>query len=285
MAIPIIDTTSVGCKSQPTFYFDRMQIWLSEPLSQAQSRSLARVLRHPTRKRFFPQRLYPMRYQPQWQQRIVLTQVDAPVLAKVARIIKQRHLVNYLEAARDECFDDAPTRDTTLSWRLNHEHRVYRRNEQDVVTVGNTTYDGNASAKTLARYDDDFCRMTGEANCLHSEIRVAGAAACRRIGIGSISDLLHFDHEGFWLKHTRIIDPSMERLGRLLRNRAEGTKSQRPLIEHWWNGRITVNVDYVYRAAECSVSKLMRKLGAKVVLRACGGTSKPVSATCDTMAI
>ena len=50
--------------------------------------------------------------------------------------------------------------------------------------------------------------------------------ALRRLGIESVVDLDKFDHRRFWADRLRLVHISPERLGLIIRNRQDGTKSR-----------------------------------------------------------
>ncbi len=96
----------------------------------------------------------------------------------------------------------------------------------DEIELGQTRYDGWRAPNKIAFYKDRFSRVTGELNCLHLEWHLNGLAACQAAGIKSGEDLVTFNHRQFWKERMRLVDVDPERLGRLIRNRAGGTRSR-----------------------------------------------------------
>ena len=93
-----------------------------------------------------------------------------------------------------------------------------------------TTYSGQPKAGRLfAWYSHRPSKITGEP-CLHLEARYRGVAACRRAGVYTAADLIHFDHIGHWQRHLACYRIDTEQLGRSNTNKSEGTRRQKPHI-------------------------------------------------------
>jgi hypothetical protein len=68
--------------------------------------------------------------------------------------------------------------------------------------------------------------------CVHTEIRLDGAQALRRACIKSISDLVQFDHNGFWRKWLVLAELDFAYFGRMLNTIANGRFGRRKLAKH-----------------------------------------------------
>ena len=67
--------------------------------------------------------------------------------------------------------------------------------------------------------------------------------ACRAAGIGSTSELLKFDHRQFWKDRLLLYEVDAEKLGRMVRNKRDGTRSRSANIEYDKRMRREVNLD------------------------------------------
>jgi hypothetical protein len=158
-------------------------------------------------------------------------------------------LINRVEIALDFIFESWTARDEALEflhfhlirrWRSKKQQvRLYRAGTErdhrgrprpervDQVGDAQTRYDaGRWSRNGITAYLENHSRVTGELFCLHLEWRANGLRAVQAAGIKSARDLLDFDHHEFWKERLLLVDVDTERLGRLFRNRAKGSKSR-----------------------------------------------------------
>jgi hypothetical protein len=141
-------------------------------------------------------------------------------------------LINYIEVATDNIFDTPDEREA--AWEFFHRHltRRYHRRTQGIQFHDNDTtharYDALPNAPNLITvYRDEWSRIDGQLNVLHVEWRATGVDAVRALGIHHARDVLTRDHRKFWEERLRFYAIDAGRLGRLYRNRSDGTRSHR----------------------------------------------------------
>jgi hypothetical protein len=244
-------------------FIDKVQIWIPNPLSKG---TLARL-----RKNCGPGDIYwktkPARFDARYRQRIELRQPNDRAL----RWLAQRHdaLINRVELAVDYVFYYRAARDDAWEFLNRHLVRRWRSRKQTIRhkpqhTTGGTRYDaGRGAPNLLVLYPTDFCRITGELNCLHLEWRLNQLKAVRRVGIESGQDLLEFDHRQFWKERLLLFTVNKERLGRLINNHIEGRRSRSSRMvgvgEHYKINRDERTGD-VYIRSHSTVQELIDEL-------------------------
>jgi hypothetical protein len=156
---------------------------------------------------------------------------------------QQDAFINRIEIAIDILFNDPEAMDDTFEFFHRHLVRRHHRRNQKIrcyheedgkpcrehqISRAETRYDGPRPAPNLMTiYKQDSCRVTGQvAPLLHVEWRANGIKAVRSLRIHSAADLSKFNHTSFWDYRLLLLDISPERLGRIIRNRREGTKSR-----------------------------------------------------------
>ena len=126
--------------------------------------------------------------------------------------------LSYVEEAHDWTFNKPCQLDTAEKLVRLYSVKKYHR-DQGIRWFKRTRYSGPRSAPTnLVIYPDKHCKVTGELHCLHFDFRMKGAAALRRAGITSISDLLALDYDEFWRKRLLFYELDVSRFGRLYHN-------------------------------------------------------------------
>ncbi len=75
-------------------------------------------------------------------------------------------------------------------------------------------------------------------SCCHAEYRIQNSRNVKRLGISTISDLLLFNHAGFWLKRLCLFKIDTEKLGKLINRTHLNTRPR--IIKR---GRYIRNVD------------------------------------------
>jgi hypothetical protein len=107
-----------------------------------------------------------------------------------------------------------------------------------------TTYSGQRKANLrFAWYSDRLSKITNEP-CLHLEARHQGVVACRRAGIYTPADLIHFDHRAHWQRYLACYRIDFAQLGLANANTSEGTRRHKPDIN-----RSGYNIDAIKGAA------------------------------------
>jgi len=224
-------------------YFDNVQVWLRRPADPTALRFL--------RKHCGKGGIYvdnrPAPFGQGYKQRLELKQPLATALQWLAE--RDDVLINRVEITLDYIFDSRIDRDRAQEFFHHHRIRRWHSNKQP-IWLCRTSNDGNGRGRysservyeieeATTRYDsgrrsrngttvylENHSRVTGELFCLHLEWRANGLRAVQGAGIKSAVDLLEFDHHEFWKKRLLLTDLDIERLGRLFRNRAQGSKSR-----------------------------------------------------------
>jgi hypothetical protein len=244
---PVIYPTPAGVCA----YFDLVQLWLPEALP---STTIAQ-LRGWCGSIFYADKYGPARFDSRLRYRLELKQPADAAL----RLLAQRPeiLINRIELALDLNFQDPADRDDAGDFFHRHlirpwhgrkqKVRIYKPGSQGGLfeateELTGTRYDsGRWAANQIVLYKQNHCRITGEADCLHLEWRLNRLKAVRAAGIESGGDLPNFNHRAFWQKRLQLRDVDRRRLGRLVRNRTNGTKRRTCEIER--SGQYTVNLD------------------------------------------
>ncbi len=144
-----------------------------------------------------------------------------------------------VEAALDVAcptYADAATLGDYLRPRL-----VQRYHRGAVRHFRRTSYSrARRSRRNLVVYDGRPSKvLPGATPCVHLELRVGSAAACRRIGVHRPTDLIDFDHDGLWDGNVLVRElPDRARLGRWLRRRGRAKRADVQTC-----GPLTIDVD------------------------------------------
>jgi hypothetical protein len=141
-------------------------------------------------------------------------------------VSKSNGLLNYAEVALDAVFDNLAQRDNAeCFWRYAWCRRHH--NKRDGVRLhANSRYDGSRYRPRITDlYSQTHSRVTGELNCFQFEVRFNGKESCEAAGITPVG-VTDFDFNRFWSEYLLGFNVDEERLGRLVRNRANGTKSR-----------------------------------------------------------
>jgi hypothetical protein len=223
-------------------YFDKLQIWLPVP---ANDEELAQAKSGCGQGGLFSE-CKTARFDAKFQQRIELRQPTDAGLHWAAK--HHDGLVNRLEVTLDYVFDCEADRDAAFNFFHRHlvrrwhgkkqkiklvrgdsSRRSRKRSEPQLVEeieVGETRYDAGRAPNKIVFYQEEFTRVTGELHCLHLEWHLNGVRSLRSAGIHSLADLLQFDHRGFWRKRLLLFEIDAEKLGRLVRNKRNRTRSR-----------------------------------------------------------
>jgi hypothetical protein len=175
----------------------------------------------------------PARFDSRYRQRLQLYQPTPKAIVWLARRDNDAY-VNGGEFALDLDFDRLAARDDTYDYFHRHLCRRWHGSKQEVRLYRNadeqTRYHAAGTAPNrLVVYPEEHSRHTGELQpILHVEWRATSGAAMRSAGIASAADLVRFSHREFWARRLLLCDVDVERLGRLVRNHSEGTRSKSP---------------------------------------------------------
>jgi hypothetical protein len=251
-------------------YFDKIQFWVRNALDRDTLDQLANLCGRGG----VHDKNGPARFNSNYRQRIHLRQPSDQALLWLAA--RDDALINQAEVAIDFVFEYRAYRDEV--WEFLHRHlvrrwhgkkqevRFYRPKAKmpliaDDGTVG-TRYDaGRWAPNVIACYREEHSRVTGEVNCLHLEWRLNRLKAMRSAGIELGLDLIGFDHRQFWKKRMLLFTADQERLGRLIRNRANGRRSRKSKVEpygEWWMNSRTGGV---YLRSRDTIQELIDEFG------------------------
>lgn len=189
-------------------YVDRVSILLRRPIRQDDLRQLNKHNANPRGKRVS------LLNRPGPQ----IVDLPQPTMAALEFLAARRrdHVVSYIELALDLIVDDQQDLDALAHFLDRHLVQTWHRGK--IVVQGATRYwRPRASARNLVVYPDRHSKITGEVHCLHVEMRLLGAEAVRRAGIGAIADITNFDHRAFWRRHLRLVDIDREKLSLAVR--------------------------------------------------------------------
>ena len=167
-----------------------------------------------------------------WQEVIVLQSPTRAALEIAAQIATDDLLVVRFDPCRDHIEPDQQSADIGADYF--QKHAIQRNVMTETLMVGNTTYSARHRGRTvLVIYSTKLCKATGE-YCVHIEIRIKGGAKLKGMGLGTIRQILDFDHEAFWEKHLVLIEPQYRTEDKIIdavvaRNRHKYRKGM-------WNG-------------------------------------------------
>jgi len=202
----------IGSRINPSniyAYFDKITVWLKQPVSSEELKWLSEQCG----KGGLHVKYRSARFDASLVERLQLRQPNQEALIWLAKR-NDVHL-NFVEAGLDWPFDAEILKDEAWQFVCKYQMKKYHREHGIRFVAGVTRYTGPRSApNVLAIYCDKPCRLTGEIYCTHLDWRMKGAATLRRVGIFSVADLLNFDHRLFW--STRMLFRAMApaKLGR-----------------------------------------------------------------------
>lgn len=231
-------------------YFDNIAVWLKEPADAA---TIARLRRqcgylHAANRN--------ARFGQGYKQRLELKQPGKAALRWIAGM--NDVLINRVEIALDLIFNDAREQDEAFEFLHRHLIRRWHGRTQKIKLVraerkkrkaqvveegsaGATRYDAGRAPNAIAMYRNQHSRVTGELFCVHIEWRLSGVRPVRSAGIQLGSDLLGFNHRAFWERRLMLVDIDADRLGRVIRNRNEGTRSRTPEVGRFFKREINLD--------------------------------------------
>jgi hypothetical protein len=219
-------------------YFDVVRFWLRRRANKTELAELAKKCGS----------LYVENRRARWsgeyRQRVELRQPTRDALEWLAK--RDDALINKIEVALDLVFDNPVDADETKRFLNHHLIRRWHGSKQQVFFVEDTRYDAPRSAPNqIVDYYEPHSRVTGELYCAHLEWRANKLRAVRSIGIAAPEELLHFSFREFWSDRLVLVAFDCERLGRCIRNRANGTRSRKPqkVWRRFGNTEVEINAD------------------------------------------
>lgn len=160
-----------------------------------------------------------------------------------------RVYINHFQPARDEYCIGRKAMWRVKEFRHIHEIRKWHQKGQQLrhfIGGGDNDYDaGREAARMLTHYCPERLR---EQFVVRSEFRCEGGQSVKRAGIFTIRDVRNFDDVTWWQMKTALLTlPDFRRLGRMLRNREQCTRSRESPIEVWQRGRVRLEFDIDWR--------------------------------------
>jgi hypothetical protein len=223
-------------------YFDRLRIWLREPLPMGAVDRLrklcAKVIVRRKRAWF------------DWRYRgsLEILQPTLSALQFLARL-DNRVLLNYVEIACDFIF--AAPHDVKRCLRLFRDSflQLWHRPTMIVKTYlqGYTTREPpepgeRRTGQWFQYYIDQPCRLTQESHCFHLEGKYQGVQFLQRVGLWHPRDLTNFDFDDHFTRKMMFYRLDLERLDRYDDNCRTGRKRRTSQIETF--GSLSFNVDF-----------------------------------------
>jgi hypothetical protein len=249
-------------------YIDVVQLRLQQKLSKEKLKRL-RALRCGVKQFFDPIKFGPSFYP--WRLRLF-----QPSDAALQFLIEIDGHLNFTEFALDWIFDHRDRKGFYRAGELMQTHFVkgHHRQQVQVLYKGITYYSGPRKAPTVfAGYADRPSKITGEVDCVHIEGRLR-TKALRRAGIGSLADLLNFDHHAFWSKYLRLHTIDLRALGRLHLNSRLGTRRRQWQVScgparSWIFDKHLAAGSILFAVADRSIQKVVDRFGSKLRVQRC----------------
>ena len=212
-------------KSRLVCNYDRVTIWidhdeLSVPLHSFECDG-ATINMHP----------HPMPYNPRWKLRVEILQPSIRCLRRIQEALGSQAsaLVRYVEITLDVKLEKRRVarglRDAFLeSMKVRSQRATVNRFKQTWY-FGQRTKKGSGKApNVVVVYADKSSKLhdakgpSDHAACFHVEWRASGQKNLAKLGIGALTDLIAFDHKGFWDTHIKLFRlPKKKLLGQRLR--------------------------------------------------------------------
>lgn len=203
--------------------FDRVTAWLDHPeLPRAALNLRAHCTKAVVSVEQMPQNA-------RWKLQLELFQPTVECLIRLADALGTNIAasVTYVEIARDI---PARSKGRARQWRNSLLEFAKMKSQHQPVLRRKTNWyygrrsDGNGRrSKVLVVYADRPSKLNnarppvGTPPDLHTEMRCTGSAVLADVGIVTLEDLIHFDHQQFWHEHLRLYRlPKPTDLGRLL---------------------------------------------------------------------
>ncbi|HEY6328714.1 MAG TPA: hypothetical protein VI756_05210 [Blastocatellia bacterium] len=223
-------------------YFDRLHIWLRQPLPRDAVERLSKLCAEVIvgRKRAWFD----------WRYRQSLD-IFRPTLSALRFLagLDNSVLFNYVEIACDFIFIDPHAVQRCLklfrasflqAWhRLTMQVKAYAQG----FTTRDTPEPGERrTGQWFQYYIDRPCRLTQDPYCFHFECKHQGVQFLRRIGLRHPRDLIKFDFDDYFARRMILYRLDLERLGRYDDNRRTGRKRRTSQIETY--SSVSFNVDF-----------------------------------------
>jgi hypothetical protein len=140
-----------------------------------------------------------------WQQGIILQSPTRAALELAATISPE----DLLPARLDLCLDnDKPDQQSAdIDTDFMQKHSIQSNVRTETLMCKHSSYAARHRGRTnLVMYSTKLNKVTG-LHCAHFEIRIKGGAKLKRMGLGTIQQILDFDHKAFWKKYLILIEP------------------------------------------------------------------------------
>jgi hypothetical protein len=207
-------------------YPDTLHIWLINPLTVVDQDLLFQHCRGPS---FYDDGWYPRHPKTPWPPRgyrffLQLRQPDREALLWLAR--RNDVLLKRVDFALDWTFDNQTECDRADELVARHYIKQHHGKQRSHIYEGTYYSSRWRVANEFVGYADKPSRVTGEVYCKHNEWRLTGLQALRRSGIGSVKDLLSWDHRQFWRRRLLLRTVDNVKLGRRYRMHVQGIKER-----------------------------------------------------------
>lgn len=184
-------------------YIDTLQIWLAAPLSSEQLETLRSLCGGVS---VFTGKL---RNRRDLRRRYLIQQPSASAIEFLRHKASYVHLINRFDVALDLTVADPNEAQRLYDFFLRLKVQKWHGRRR-MAFSNRTAYASKdrRAPRNLVQYADKMSKVTGTP-CVHLELRLKGAEACRRVGINFLEDIPGLSHRKLWAKELclRAIDP------------------------------------------------------------------------------
>jgi hypothetical protein len=229
-------------------YIDKVGLRIVTPLSQAE---MAKLRRHC--------KVRELDSLPGEEQLLHLFQPPDRALRMLAR--RNDVFITRVEFALDWTFADPQQRDR--AWRIfcSYSFKKHHCPRKIKVFKGTRYTDPRRAATNLIAYADRPSKATGDAYCVHIELRLTREVPLVRAGIESVRDLIGFDHRNFWRPRLHMRMLNFKRFG------ARYHKGPPDITRREFEGGLCLTYErsaetaglFFWRANDCSVQNFYNK--------------------------
>ena len=167
-----------------------------------------------------------------WQLGIILQSPTRTALELAATIPTYDLLPVNFHTCLDNIQPDQESADERIDFLQEH---VLQRNAMTITVIcEGTSYSARGNGRTrLVMYSTKLDKVTGQP-CAHVELRLKGGAKLKKMGLGTIREILELNHLAFWEKHLVLIEPKFRSVQEVIdavvaRNRYKNRAG-------YWNG-------------------------------------------------
>ncbi len=150
-----------------------------------------------------------------WGYRLIVHQPKLVTIMELDRMQKKyKALICRLDVAADFVFSSAEAcaafalwfeRNALLRWRP-FGRMFDEGNTRCWVSYKQRKQEGKKCRRDITLYDDEACRLTGEPDCAHVELRLISATVVRATGYERVRDLIKLNPHRLLKKHIKLVD-------------------------------------------------------------------------------